>query len=125
MTIYKQILDNQKGLCSGCGEEIKKYGFPRFLLKDDVPVSAMCNKCSSIKDADSALRNDNYFSEILRLIRQKERENWLDPSNEQYEIRLRCHQEGHKALSSWQGFSGGGCWCGYYSPEERPNKTGY
>lgn len=109
MTIYKDVLENQCNKCKNCGNEIS--GFPIFAYKGGVPVFAICLLCSMDREEKEINRQEK---------REKERADWLNKDHPHYEIRLRCHNEGHKVVGSSQGFVGGGCWCGYYSPEEKP-----
>ena len=120
-SIYKQIFDSQNGKCVKCGNEIPSLKEARFLISFTPygPTKAVCNECKDKKILEQRKKAEE--EEIEK--RRKERENWLDPNNPNYETRLRCQREGHKVLEAYQGFRGGGCWCGYYSPKERPLST--
>ena len=118
MTKYKDILEKQENKCQSCGNEIK--GQPHFGYESGEPIFATCMFCQR------KMQNEKY--EIYREAenikfqekRAKERLDWLNPNHKDYETRLSCHNGGHKVVGSYQGFIGGGCWCGYYSPEEKP-----
>jgi hypothetical protein len=120
MSIYKNILENQEKKCKIC--DIAISGQPRFVYKDNTPVCAICSSCGAEIDVYNAESEIAIIYKKRTEKRKKERDNWLDESNPNYETRLRCSNSGHKVIQGGHGFVGGGCWCGYYSPEEKPIK---
>lgn len=117
MIEYKTIIEQQQGKCS-CGNNIS--GQPIFIYKDGIPIKAICYACllSMLKDKQEQYDIDK---EVKRKEeRRKSRLNWLNPDHHDYETRLRCHKDGHRVIQGQQGMVDGGCWCGYYSPDEKP-----
>lgn len=118
MTNYKIIMDSQGGRCKVCGNVI--VGQPIFAYRAGLPTYAICTICWLDSQKEEMEKYEEEERQKTRLRRASEREDWLNPEHKDHETRLNCHIGGHKVVHGGHGYIGGGCWCGYYSPEERP-----